>query len=765
MSYDNIPQFLKDQPKRWLPHKDKLPSVVKTSFNVTQAIPVKWSDQEQWLDYQQALSILQQHHTHLDGLIFLLLPNDNIAVIDIDKYTSLSQATLDNYINPLLQASNSTYIEYSPSGNGLHVWFTYDHNTPFDRLKTPPIELYPGKAHSVMTITGVLFASDTPTDIAYLPSLPALAHALSMALQSQHSISTYDPNTDSYYQRPQEVEEGSRNNALTSYLGALIKKDAINEQALTIDVLVTLAHRFNNKTNKPPLPAQEVERTAKREWQRYAEKDRQEANEQLLQAQNAGSTEHIQSVVGKVTSLQPSILSYMRELHAIPLESLDKDQALVLMIGSMVFVTTQNEFYDVYKNKSYTASAINQSWGAKLSNGHKNQAAATTAWKASKQRKEADDYGWLPLPYPIDPSTTIYQDGIVKLVNTFHYRCDPSSNGSAQPWLDLLDHLIPEPEYRIAVLWYFARMLQKPHIKQNWHPIIFGIQGAGKDSLLAPFNQILPTQVANSNDIRGQYDDHLLGVKLLILNEAKLTKEMVDEYKRLAASDAVNKRTLNIKGKKKVEQQDLVNVVVLSNDPGAVALDRNERRALVLKAPNKMTEGQIAAYYGWLADGGAAYLFHYLLTIDLNDPLFKEITEHKAPYITEYLYNMADMALSEEEYGIQDIMDNYEHDYISEDLLTRLVSNRTGIPLADVAQPVRVYLAGSNEWYQWGVQKGKRPKHVQKWLDDKPFYKKGKAYVRQPELLEIKSVELYDKLDELEQLLKHRLHSRQQEKF
>lgn len=748
MNIDNIPTELKTSLK-WLPHKDKLPSRGVSAFGVRQATPVKWSDDTQWLTFDQALQVYQDYQPHLDGLIALLTPDTDIAVIDLDKYKTHLQTT-----QPLVDYHTQTYTEISPSGNGLHIWFKTTPTThPYNILTKPPIELYPSKSRRVMTITGNLLTPTTSTTLATLPDLPTLAHALAIAHTNGQQLQPHSPHSphSPYYQLPDApILEGGRNPSLTSYLGKEVKKDANNEQTLTQDKLLTLAHRFNKKYNQPPLDDKEVASTTRSIWAK-ANKDRLLANQTMPPSPSSKLPADLS---------KPIDLTLLETLYKLPLTSLSTDNAHAMLLASLVHVIASGEFYNLVTHTACSYTSLETSWGAKLGAKNNKTSAAKLVWRNSPKRLEADDYGWRPVPYPIEPENRIYMDGTVKLLNTFQYKCKPTK-GNVKPWLDLLDHLIEEPQYRLAVLWYFARLIQKPHIKQNWHLVIFGIQGAGKDSLLAPFNNILPMRTATSNDIKGQYDDHLHQTKLLVLNEAKLNHDMVNEYKRLAASDSVSTRTLNIKGKKKLEQVDVVNVVILSNDPGAVALDKDERRALVLRARNKLPPEQAIQYYQWLDNGGAAHLFDHLLTIDLRDSIFAPIliNETETPYKTQYLYNMADLNKEDYELDVQEILDAYEHDVVSDELILKIFHARNKGKGYDekylnvVRNEARVALQKSNKWYQWGVGEG-RDRQVQKKEGGQVLRKPGKPFVRKKSLLELKPVDVYDKLDEIEQIFK-----------
>ncbi len=271
--------------------------------------------------------------------------------------------------------------------------------------------------------------------------------------------------------------------------------------------------------------------------------------------------------------------------------------------------------------------------------------------------KEAADITWVPVPYG-KTMRTVYIDNVLH-VNTWRgYAIDPEP-GDVQPWLNHLEHIVPEEEYRRALLWWIAYTIQCPDKRTSWQPIILGISGAGKDALFRPIAQILGSayKVIGNKDIMGDYDDGILGTKLLHISEASgLRGASVDFYKRITAAESSNMLMLNIKCKGKVMQHNLCNVLVITNNIDAMKFTDDERRAFVLRSYNVMTEAQQVAYFdNWLDNNGAAFLFDYLLKYDLS-----EYKPGIRPYRTTHFEELLGVTQSDIEIKIEKLLEDYE---------------------------------------------------------------------------------------------------------
>jgi hypothetical protein len=291
------------------------------------------------------------------------------------------------------------------------------------------------------------------------------------------------------------------------------------------------------------------------------------------------------------------------------------------ILNNIYHVQSTGTWFDFRIMADIPTQSLNTSHLKEFS-GKKDQKAKLSEWLPKQEGfNEAVALSWAPVPHG-HQKRTINIDG-VKHINTWRGFAIEPQTGDVQPWLDHLAHVVPEEDYRRALLWWMAFTIQCPDKRTSWQPIILGVSGAGKDALFRPIATILGSafKTIGNKDIQGDYDDGLLGTKLLHISEASgLRGNAIDFYKRITASESSDMQMLNIKCKGKVMQHNLCNVLVITNNIDAMKFTKDERRAFVLRSPNVMTEDQQTAYFDkWLDDDGAKYLFNYLLRYDLSE--------------------------------------------------------------------------------------------------------------------------------------------------
>ncbi len=123
---------------RWVRHKDKRPMAVGGWWcSVT--------DPSHWSPFVDAVK-----SSHGDGVGFVL-NGDGIVCIDLDDCVIDGRVT--DQAAELVDALGATYSEFSPSGNGLHVWgYGYMEKGARFTAKGLKVEAYP--AGRFITVTG-----------------------------------------------------------------------------------------------------------------------------------------------------------------------------------------------------------------------------------------------------------------------------------------------------------------------------------------------------------------------------------------------------------------------------------------------------------------------------------------------------------------------------------------------------------------------------------------------------------------------------------
>lgn len=393
------------------------------------------------------------------------------------------------------------------------------------------------------------------------------------------------------YIEPMFIPESSRNTELTKYCGSLF-----GQGLDSIDVLQKMYIK-NAQACSPPLPQKEVE----------------------------------------------TIYNSIHEAHHSKINSI---------INNLVFITEDNEFIDI-SNKSKSSPASLNTQYLKDFPGVKGKASLITKWLPKQVGfRQVQTTGWIPAPYGSSVHDVFVQDK-KNVVNAWKgWQVEPVK-GDIQPYLDHLAHVIPEVEYRQVFLEYIAFIVQYTHLKCNWHPVITGVSGAGKDALFRPLFEMLGSAAATvgNKEIKSAYDDEFYETKLVVGNEVLgLSEDHWEEYKRKMASESGAFYSLNIKSRGKRIQKNLWAMPIISNNLDAVKFNEDERRVFIVHAPSEMTEEQRITYFdNWLDVGGASALMYYLLNeVDLSK------FDRNSCVKTTYFYKMLEATRTDFDAAIQD---------------------------------------------------------------------------------------------------------------
>lgn len=617
---DDIPDTLTSLP-RWV-----LWSLVHTTRMAPDAKPAKrpirlsstnphgpgidvarWSTPDRQYTFKHCLDIYNQelakgnHHIH--GLGFIPHPDDSVVVIDYDAlFDTTAAIPADDPRAALVQrAATLTWVEYSQSGKGAHVYLIGHLAQRHNDSASSGVEMYPGKKQSFIAVTGRTYG-DAPNIVNDGPEAQALIddHLATFFNKSNRTddSSSDDSSTDDYtgYVPPDHIPNGNRNNEMTRLCGWLFSRlGSLAEVAAEM-------FRLNQELCETPL-----------------------------------STEELQTIINSISQRQNS-----------------KHQHL---IDDIWHIRATDTWYDFKDNTELTANSLNISH-IKEFPGKKDTRPHLSKWLAKQPGfNEAADFTWLPLPHKKVQRSVIIEGR--RLLNTWRGFAIEPVPGTVQPWLTHLAHVVPEENYRRALLWWIAFTIQQPDVKCHWQPVILGISGAGKDALFRPIANILGNSFKSigNKDIKGDYDDGLYQTKLLHISEARgLSGNAIEFYKRITAVESSENQMLNIKCHGKVVQRNICNVVVITNNLDAMKFDHTERRPLVLSSPKVMSGAQQVAYFDkWLDRNGSAHLFDYLLSYDLSE--FKHSIR---PYRTVHFDRMFDMTQSDMEVSLYELLCEFD---------------------------------------------------------------------------------------------------------
>jgi hypothetical protein len=231
----NLPQMLFNAPI-WLLHRQKQPFYADgTPRRGTLDSP---EDRARLVTYWKARAAMLIHDVDGVGVALGKVPGTDINLCGIDLDNCFTEGKLQDHAQQLLSAANS-YVERSPSGNGLHIIGIGEIGT----TAKAGLEIYSGKRY--FTVTGDAI---NEANLADLSGAAALARRL---FGSEPPAATANAPSSGI-----TVIEGGRNTFLIREAGKLQRID------LDPSALRAAVHTLNQSRCQPPLPDEEVDAIA-----------------------------------------------------------------------------------------------------------------------------------------------------------------------------------------------------------------------------------------------------------------------------------------------------------------------------------------------------------------------------------------------------------------------------------------------------------------------------------------------------------------------
>lgn len=244
----------------------------------------------------------------------------------------------------------------------------------------------------------------------------------------------------------------------------------------------------------------------------------------------------------------------------------------------------------------------------------------------SKERRFAQDVTYAP------NKEFLFTDKEGKLlVNIWQPSSLKPVEGDIGPWMELMTRIYPDERVRGLLMDWMAFNIQHPELKCNWHPLIAGAGGIGKDTTFEPLVRGMGKTncwIIGANELSGQWTHYLEG-KLVIVEELNAVekKEQLNKLKPLEAAPPFHV-SINKKNVAQYQLPNLISFVYFSNYRDALKMDDDDRRHMVYWSPCPETkEGTpehvarakwFAEFYAWLDAGGDAHVVHWLMARDVS---------------------------------------------------------------------------------------------------------------------------------------------------
>lgn len=268
------------------------------------------------------------------------------------------------------------------------------------------------------------------------------------------------------------------------------------------------------------------------------------------------------------------------------------------------------------------------------------------------------------------PEQVVFEPGqdlpepFINLFDGFAIEPVPCTEAEVAPMLELLHHLCCESansdtgveEVVSWVLRWLALPLQKPGAKLRSALIFHGPQGTGKNLFFDAVRSIFGRYgvMVGQTELEDKFNDWLSAKLMVIGNEVVTRQELYhhkNKLKWIVTEDQIPIRAIQ-QGVR--WESNHANVVFLSNEQQPMALEMDDRRHLVVYTPVGRDDDLYNRVAAFLADGGAAKFFHYLLQVDMGD--FHEFTR---PLLTEAKAALIELGLKPSERFMAEWIANY----------------------------------------------------------------------------------------------------------
>lgn len=217
----------------------------------------------------------------------------------------------------------------------------------------------------------------------------------------------------------------------------------------------------------------------------------------------------------------------------------------------------------------------------------------------------------------------------------------PVGDQDIAPWLELAASVVPDATERSHVLDFLAYSAQHQGQKIH-HALVLGSthEGVGKDTLLEPLRHVIGRAYVKEigpEVLARPFNQYVVGTKLLVVQEMHNfeRKATMNRMKPLIAAPP-HALEVNTKGRPEFFVPNLLNVVIFTNEPDALAVSRTDRRYFVSWNDDPP---QDKAFYdriwAWYERGGMELVGAWLLQRDV-----KAFNAHGRAPITEALKEM-----------------------------------------------------------------------------------------------------------------------------
>lgn len=280
--------------------------------------------------------------------------------------------------------------------------------------------------------------------------------------------------------------------------------------------------------------------------------------------------------------------------------------------GRYVYFVGQDRYYNTLTGTTITKAAIDTAHRLDLGR------------SAAHTLLESDGVEIFEGPTWLPGGPMVIERGAGRYLNVYQPPTEEPVEGDITLYLELAEYLIPDADVRAAFFDWAAFVVQHPDKKPNWHPLLGGIEGIGKDGLFYPLRRGVGTNnvvTIGPHDLDNQFNDQIAYKKLGILNEMLSFRDrrLENALKQYAAAPP-DELQINPKGASRYTIPNIIALVGMTNHRSkGMTLSKNDRRWMPYWSPAKPLAGDYyQELYTYLEGDGGLHVWHWLAHRDLS---------------------------------------------------------------------------------------------------------------------------------------------------
>lgn len=189
--------------------------------------------------------------------------------------------------------------------------------------------------------------------------------------------------------------------------------------------------------------------------------------------------------------------------------------------------------------------------------------------------------------------------------------------GDIAPFLEHIEEVVDGEEIAAAYLLnWMCHVARFPGQKVHSAPLLIGHQGTGKSLLTKIMRAMFGARYVveiGPRELESDFNDYLMQAQVLVVEEMRVKDrfEVTNRIKPWITNDSL---PINPKGVRMFHMPNRTNIILYSNELGALNIEKDDRRYMVSQSRREpRDESYFSALFGWLEREGYAAIHHYLL--------------------------------------------------------------------------------------------------------------------------------------------------------